>query len=775
MSSIFKGKAFGMPKDDVQEEYSPRLTPGEKVLDSTFGSNDSISSFSSGKLESFLYGMKKTDMSSKLGAMKGNTNFEKMLYGETSGAKMSNSLQKMLGNKKATDGTDKIRAMIGTSTKTDKKESFDFHSKINNFLVSSSVRPNFGKVKSASQMPNDKLNRMLGGVPTNLSGRITSKIMGEQKLRSMLGTQHANLNNKMSGDDKLKSLISSNTFNNNKVASDDKLRYMLGNTTDRSNKLNYMLGKTPNVSMTFTADNKLNYMLGKTANVNTQVAGEIKIRSLIGNHSDFTTKILNETRRNSTGVRQHAAETFVFNGKRLSMFGDYDKDGVMNILDCNPLDRRKQGADDEVEKDTFVDLKNLSGTKFETYGEVEKPNIEVYGKPKTSSSSDDVSYNESFVSETVAESEDNNSPKDVSYENAYNKKKKAPLVNEIYDVVEGKREKTTFEKVKPVLSVVGSKVGAVAKTVGGAVLSPFKNVAEAGIESLKYNNPLARVKRDIEDAETMRKAEKAGKVLGRLDYVKSQAVVEAQRQANLQNPKKNIYQLAYAAGIPQKDVELQRFYAGQALFGKGLPRELKAGLWETLAPNVSSGSYFGNKYINPMQYGQMGAPKMSSFEAASQRIKELAGGSPASGASGGFSSIRAALSTTGNEMDKLTPYLRGTIREIPYTSQVEESITRGVQGPEQQVVVMERPTESRELAAINMSRQVSQQPQEVPLYAPQQQIVPYVQPTSEDKLYSPYSRRYVSVVRGPYKKTYGYNPKQANAQTNMQQMQQMQQ
>lgn len=46
--------------------------------------------------------------------------------------------------------------------------------------------------------------------------------------------------------------------------------------------------------------------------------------------------------------------------RKLNMFGDYDGDGVINILDCNPFDKTKQGK--------IHDMVNMARKKGKDYG-----------------------------------------------------------------------------------------------------------------------------------------------------------------------------------------------------------------------------------------------------------------------------------------------------------------------------------------------------------------------------------------------------------------------
>jgi len=215
-----------------------------------------------------------------------------------------------------------------------------------------------------------------------------------------------------SGSDKVKSIMGG--FGQKNLM-DKKLNMFLGNgSTAFKNKTQMMLGNG-----SFNMGNKTQMMLGKmgVGNANAMkilskynLSGKRGVQSnILGfNAAGRVDKILGRTKtvrtpagnnptnkmKYLTGFKAYGDNGRMINPREIiggafgrakmqrgmSLWGDKDGDGVRNILDCNPLDKMRQGAFDNIVDESEQDKKYIEQGFLGEALEEEDPNLEYYNE-----------------------------------------------------------------------------------------------------------------------------------------------------------------------------------------------------------------------------------------------------------------------------------------------------------------------------------------------------------------------------------------------------------
>jgi hypothetical protein len=203
-------------------------------------------------------------------------------------------------------------------------------------------------VLSGSDDPVNKVNQMLGGMGAS-SGDKMNMLLGSVSSKKVDMSSY--LGSRSKGK---KSTINPIDYLSSKEAtkSDDVVAKMLGKSNSKEKKKpSFDLGMNMNfgpravggfgMNTNFSNANKM--LAPKKTAKSKQHADDVLKKGLSNN---FTSVNLNTNIKNMFGTMgnpERTAKKRMAQQKGLPMFGDYDRDGLMNIVDCDPLDYMKQG------------------------------------------------------------------------------------------------------------------------------------------------------------------------------------------------------------------------------------------------------------------------------------------------------------------------------------------------------------------------------------------------------------------------------------------------
>lgn len=198
-----------------------------------------------------------------------------------------------------------INTMLGANIKPKKQQFKDIKGELNvNKFFNMS-----GSIKSPKNNSFDKVNQMFGG-----------KTKAKSNIGNMLGAANVPKSNPI---DKVNTMFGGKQTNVNK-----KLDNMFG-------------GKQSNVNNVFKNNTNVNNVLKNAFNTNKQTKANVNNKFNVSSINNVNTKI------SSMLGNVKGTENIGWNRAKqqvgLNPTGDFDGDKLMNMLDCNPLDKNKQG------------------------------------------------------------------------------------------------------------------------------------------------------------------------------------------------------------------------------------------------------------------------------------------------------------------------------------------------------------------------------------------------------------------------------------------------
>ena len=238
-----------------------------------------------------------------------------------------------------------------------------------NMLGNTNMSSKIGMMGAGSSNANAKINQMLGN--TNMSSKIGMMGVGNAnaKISQMLGNNHAHVNmSNMLGASNNHAHSKMNMMGVSNINLNAKMSSMLGNK--KFNGRIDMIGSSHTIMLK-----------------NNKLVPTPKFNNITSGFRNKEAALWNMVKVNPESV----ARKNVGSNRGLSMFGDDDKDGVMNVFDCEPRNKKRQGNEDDpvalMGMETYdedypvLDAPSQSSspdaeapiTLLETYGSLSKP------------------------------------------------------------------------------------------------------------------------------------------------------------------------------------------------------------------------------------------------------------------------------------------------------------------------------------------------------------------------------------------------------------------